>query len=161
MAVKKTSTKTSKKAESNLKLSDVKMNSKNKKEIEKTVKKTSGKAFLFSLIFLLIGIAIGCGTWWIVCKNDCFELLGNEEIVLTLDEKYVDEGVKIISFGKDDSLNYDIETNLSKDENGKFYSDEVGTFYIKYSSQNFKYGKLFKVEKVRLITFVETSEGGE
>ncbi len=93
---------------------------------------------------------------------DCFAIIGNDEIELTLDEKYEDFGVKVVAFGK--RLKADeiaIETNLKVDINGRFYSDEVGTFYIKYSTSNFKYGKLFKVEKVRLITFVEPSEGGD
>ena len=105
---------------------------------------------------------IGGGIWWVVCRNDCFAIIGNDEIELTLDEKYEDFGVKVVAFGK--RLKADeiaIETNLKVDINGRFYSDEVGTFYIKYSTSNFKYGKLFKVEKVRLITFVEPSEGGD
>ena len=39
---------------------------------------------------------------------------------------------------------------------GKIFSaEDVGTYYIKYSVEDFKYGKLFTVEKIRLITFVE------
>ena len=112
-------------------------------------------------IFLVVGILLGAGVWWLVCKDDCFELVGQEEVVLTLDEVYVDEGVRVVAFGKDESENITIETNLQMDENGNFSSGEVGTFYITYKSECFKYGTLFKVQKVRLVTFVEASEGGE
>ena len=45
--------------------------------------------------------------------------------------------------------------------NSENKSNEVGTFYVKYSSNSIKYGKIFKVEKIKLVTFVEASEGGE
>lgn len=118
------------------------------------------KGMLTACIFLVVGLLIAVGTWWFLCRDDTFELLGSTEVTLTLDEQYSDEGVKIVAFGKDDSKNFEIETNL-KISNGKYYSDEVGTFYIKYKTNNFKYGKLFSVEKIRLVTFVEASEGGE
>lgn len=161
MATRKNATKSSSKAKANLDLSHVKVSKKTQKNAEKTLKNTSFKVFLFGLVFLIVGLAVGAGAWWIVCRNDCFDIIGNDEIELTLDEKYEDFGVKVVAFGKRlSSEDITIETNLKVDENGKFYSDEVGTFYIKYSTTNFKYGKLFKVEKVRLVTFVEPSEGG-
>ncbi len=159
MAVKKNATKTSKRAQSGLE--KVTLTEKETKQIKKRAKKVSVKAWLFAILFLILGVAGGAGAWWIVCRNDCFELAGEEEICLTTDEKYVDDGVKIIAFGKDFSTDFTIETNLKIDSDGKYYSDEVGTFYIKYKSQNFKYKTLFKVEKVRLVTFVEPSEDVE
>ncbi len=161
MAVRKKSTKTSKRAESSISLSDIEVSSKTKRSAKSTLKNAGAKTLFIVALFLVLGVAVGLGAWWFVCKDDCFQLIGNDEIVLTLDEKYVDEGVKIVAFGKDESSNVVIETNLEVDENGNFYSDEVGTFYITYKSECFKYGTLFKVQKVRLITFVEISEGGE
>ena len=76
-------------------------------------------------------------------------------------ETYTDTGVKIISFGKDISSQAKVETNLLCDENGNYYATEIGTYYIKYTSQDIKFGKLFSIQKIRLITFVEQSEGGE
>lgn len=162
MAVRKNASKTSKKASVDFsKLSDVRVDKKTKNATERVVKSTSAKVWLIAFVFLLIGVCLGVGAWWFVCRNDCFDLIGQENVVLTLEESYIDEGVKIVAFGKDESESFVIETNLKIDESGNFYSDEVGQFYIKYSSTNFKYGKLFKVEKVRIITFVEVSEGGE
>ncbi len=162
MATRKNASKTTSRAKSNLGVSGVTVDKKAQRDTNKALKNTSLKALLFGLIFLLVGLAVGAGGYWLVCRNDCFVIVGNDEIELTLDEKYEDFGVKVVAFGKRlDKNEITIETDLKVDADGKFYSDEIGTFYIKYSTDNFKYGKLFKVEKVRLITFVEPSEGGD
>lgn len=162
MATRKNAKKTSSKAKSELDLNTLKVDKKTKKSAEKALKNTSGKVLLRAVCCLLIGIILGVGAWWIVCRNDCFEIIGNDEIELTLDEKYEDLGVKVVSFGRRlDADEIIIERNLEIDENGNYYSNEVGTFYIKYSTNDFKYGKLFKVERVRCVTFVEPSEGGD
>lgn len=162
MAIRKNASKTTKKASINISASsEIKAKKSTKNKAKTAVKNTSVKVFLIGFLFLLVGIGCGVGVCWGLCRNDTFELYGQEELTLTLEEKYMDDGVKIISFGKDVSGDIEIETNLKQDENGLFCSDEVGTFYIKYHSNSFKYGTLFTVEKVRLITFVEVSEGGE
>lgn len=161
MATRKNARKTSSRAKSNLDVS-VQIDKKSQREAQTTLKNTSIKVLLFGVLFLLVGALLGVGVCWLVCRNDCFEIVGNDEIELTLDEKYEDLGVKVVAFGrrlKSDEIV--VETNLKIDADGKFYADAVGTFYIKYSTENFKYGKLFKVEKVRLVTFVEPSEGGD
>lgn len=159
MATRKNATKTSSRAKSGL--GEVNLSKKDKNQIKKTAKKAGAKAWLLAFVFLILGVGLGAGAWAIVCRNDCFETVGAEEVCLTLGEKYEDEGVKIVAFGVDASQDFSIETNLKIDEEGRFYSDEVGTFYIKYSTTNFKYGVLFKVDKIRLVSFVEPSEGGE
>ena len=160
MATRKKAQKTTQKVDVGA-LADIKFSNKSKKNAQKAAKHIGGKALVFALAFLLVGVAIGGGVWWGFCKNDCFMLLGQEEIVLTLEEKYSDDGVKIVAFGKDESKSVKVETNLQEDADGNFFSTEVGTFYIAYTSTCFKFGKLFKVQKVRLLTFVEASEGGE
>ena len=60
-----------------------------------------------------------------------------------------------------DSKNVIIETNLIKNPDGTYTSNEEGTYYIAYTVNNFKYGTLFKIQKIRLITFVEATEEGE
>ena len=162
MATRKNASKTSSRAKSNINTSALKVDKKSQRQVENTLKNTSVKVLIFGLVFLIVGLLLGAGAWWIVCRNDCFAIIGNDEIELTLDETYEDFGVKVVAFGKRlDADDIIIETNLKKDTDGKYYADEVGTYYIKYSTENFKYGKLFKVEKVRLVTFVEPSEGGD
>lgn len=160
MSTRKIAKKTTRKATINLSQTECKTSKKGRKTIEKKIKKSSPLMLFLAVIFLMLGIGGGYLTYWLISKNDCFEILGSEEVTLTLDEEYTDEGVSIIEFGKDISKNAVYATNL-KERDGRFYSDEVGTFYIKYSVDSLKYGKIIKIEKVRLITFVESSEGGE
>lgn len=159
MAGKRNSTRTSGRARVNVPSGEVSKSDRNK--ISKKLKRTGAKTFLIAFVFLLIGAALGVGGYFIVSKDDCFKIVGNDEITITIDKTYVDEGVKVVSFNKDISKDVKKETNLKVNDNGEYYADEVGTYYVKYSSTDFKYGKLFKVEKVRLITVVESSEGGE
>ena len=163
MATRKNASKQEAKASFNLfnenNSSSKKVSKKTQNKVKKSLKQIfTPKAIILSILVFALGASIGVGAFSIVCKNDCFLLLGKDEITLTLSEKYVDEGVKIIAFNKDISNEAVIDTNLLIDKNGNFYAEEIGTYYIKYGSENIKYGKVFKVEKVRLITFVESSE---
>ena len=160
MATKKSASKSSSRASFNFNIfGNKKKNKQTEKQVEKTIKKSSSKTLITSLFLILLGLAIGIGAYFLICKNDTFEIIGSDEIILTLNDAYEEYGVKAIEFGKDISANVKTETNMTLDENGK--SSEVGTFYVKYTIDSIKYGKIFKIEKVRLITFVEASEGGE
>lgn len=161
MATKKTAIKTTKRASVNISVASNRKSKRTTRTIQKNLKKTSFKAIAISLAFLLVGAGCGAGAWFIACRNDCFNLVGKDEITLTLDKTYKEQGVKIIAFGKDDSNNFTTETNLLKNENGDFYATEEGTYYIKYKTTNVKYSSIFTIEKVRLITFVEPSEQEE
>ena len=52
-----------------------------------------------------------------------------------------------------------IDTSKEQNSDGTYSADEVGTYYLIYKVKNLKYGTIFKVQKIRLITFVEESEG--
>ena len=126
--------------------------------LAKGIKKTKAKGIIAFILCFIIGFGIGFGGYLFLCKDDCFEIVGGDELVLTLDEAYHEQGVKIIEFGRDisDQVQIEMDKNLKLDENGK--TTQVGTYYIKYTTNTLKYGIIFKVEKVRLITFVEPSE---
>ena len=135
--------------------------SKQKKVINNTIKNLTVKHIFICVILFVIGFGIGIGTFLGICKNDCFELIGKKEITIYLNDSYIDEGVKIIEFGKDASSSVYIETNL-QNNNNEFYALDAGLYYIKYLSSSIKFGKIFKISKIRLITVVvEESEGGE
>ena len=160
MAERKSATKTSKRASINIPKAK-KSKSKSNKNIQKNLKKTSFSALATAFIFLIVGACIGAGVWYVTCKNDCFMLLGRDELTLTLEESYTEQGVKIVAFGKDDSQNFTVETNLQVNPEGEYYATEEGTYYIKYKTTNVKYSTIFTIEKIRLITFVEPSEQEE
>ena len=160
MATKTNSKKTTKKAEINLPSLSNKQKKKGKKEIDKTLKNLSIKHIIIAVILLVFGGCIGIGAYFAVCRNDCFELIGEDELTFIVGEFYIDEGAKVVEFNKDISKTIYIETNMQQDNN-KFYATEVGTYYIKYLTPSLKFGKIFKVTKIRLITFVEQSEDNE
>ena len=128
------------------------------------IKKIGFKAIMIILLVMILGVGIGAGACWILSRDDCFTIVGNDEITLTLREdgeditnqnSYYDEGVKVVSFGRDISSEVVVETDLKQNPDGSYYADEVGTYYIIYKVDDIKYGKIFTVERVRLITFVE------
>jgi len=162
LATRKTAKKTSKKATVNLKWNVSEKSTKEKsKKSNKKIKKLSIGAVIVAVLFMAVGAVGGYFGLKIVTKNDCFIINGKDEITMQIGQDYVDEGVKVVAFGKDDSNKVKIETNLQKNENGSYTSNEVGTFYIAYTVDDLKYGTLFKIQKIRLITFVEATEQDE
>lgn len=162
MATRKTVGKTSKKATVDFNWDvNSKSNKRNGKKAGKQLKKLGAGAILGAVLLLIVGAVGGYFGVKVLTKKDCFELNGNDEITLQLGENYLDEGAKIISFGKDVSDDVTIETNLKENTDGTYCAEEEGTYYIVYKSNNFKYGTLFKVQKIRLITFVEATEQEE
>lgn len=138
---------------------------KNQNKVKSYVKTVN--IFVALLIFIIMA-GVGVGSYFIVCRNDCFSLNGAQEISVELKEKddktgykpeiYKDAGVKIIEFGKDISNNVKIETNMKVVGENEYEVNKEGTYYIKYSVDSIKYGKIFTIEKIRLINFVEISE---
>lgn len=153
MATKKTASKQSKKVEVNLSLDE-----KTSKKVNKELKRTPLKTLFILFLVVLIGLGIGALPAYFLTRNDCFELIGADEITLTIGESYADEGAKVIAFNKDDSKKVKTKSNMDVDQNGQYTSSEVGTYYIAYTVDNFKYGKIFKIQKIRLINFVEPSD---
>ncbi len=135
------------------------LDNKQKKKVEKNLKKTPFKTLLIVLVVFVVFALIGGGITFVLTRNDCFELVGADEITLSLGDSFVDPGVKIVAFNKDVSANVVVKTNMQTEDNVTFSADEVGTYYIEYTVDNFKYNTLFKIKKVRLITVVEPSEG--
>ena len=143
-------------------------NKKSNKSNARVLKGLGFKAMMVLLLVTIIGGAIGVGGCWYVCKDDCFDIVGKEEFTIPISTveyvngdlveiptSYFDEGVKVVSFGRDISDSVYVETDLKQNQDGSYYADEVGTYYIIYKTDDIKYGKIFTVERIRLITFVE------
>ncbi|MGN0788178.1 MAG: hypothetical protein ACI4L6_03890 [Candidatus Onthoplasma sp.] len=155
---KKITGKTKKKVQLNL---DIKPDKVNTKKISKSVKKINPAIILMVILFLAIGAVGGWFGIRFATRNDCFEIIGEEKIELSIGETYLDQGVKVISFGKDCQDKVNVETNLKKTADGEYYADQAGIYYITYTVDNIKYGSIFKIQKIRLISFSEASEGVE
>ena len=160
MANRKTASKTSKKANINFNWDNNKNNKKTNKT-NKQLKKLSIGAILIAVVCLIVGAVGGVFAIKVITKNDCFTLIGKDEITHTIGVPYFDKGAKVVAFGRDDSDKIEIKTNLTQNQDGSFSADEEGTYYIAYTVDNFKYGKLFKIQKIRLVTFVEETEPKE
>ena len=87
----------------------------------------------------------------LVTEGDRFELLGEKEIHVGIGEEffYTDEGVKLVSLGRDLSDSVKVETNLKKTDKGYTVdSSRGGVYYIKYTVDDIKYGETVRVRAV-------------
>ena len=148
MSNRKITKKVSKKVEVDLKIDTTK---KTKRKVKTKLKKLSFGMVALSVVLLGVGLLGGYFGVKYLSRNDCFDILGEDEITLEIGEIYLDDGVKVVAFGVDESDKVKLETNLKKDQDGNFYAQTEGTYYIKYTVSNIKYGSIFKVQKIRLI----------
>lgn len=126
-----------------------------KRKVKKDVKSASKKLSFGGSIAILLcfGIAVVGGIFAerIITKNDCFVLSGDKEIVLDVEKDstytYVDQGYKVISFGKDISSKVEIKTNMNKADDGSYTIDlsTEGDYYMIYTVDSPKYGKIKRV----------------
>lgn len=127
----------------------------------KTAKKIGLKGVFIVIICFLFAIIIGASFCFVMGKDDCFEIVGSEELEFQIGETYKDEGVLIKEFGINISKSAKIQTNLKVDENGNYYQDSEGTFYIAYTVKSLKFGLIYNVQKIRLVTFVEQNDDSQ
>ena len=159
MGKRKSTSKITKKVELDLNID--KPSKRTTRKVKTRLKKLSFGVVMLAIFLLAVGVVGGYFGVQYLSRNDCFNIVGAEEITLEIGETYLDEGVRVVAFGIDETDKVEIETNLKKDNNGKFYAQTEGTYYIKYTVNNIKYGSIFKVQKIRLIHFVEPTESEE
>lgn len=155
-----------------------------KKNINKTkttAKRLGFKGFLIALCLLVLSVAIGGCTCYFVSKDDCFDIIGNEQLTLMAGEKvivendqettiiscenYTEEGCKVVEFGSDKSNKITIETDLVKNADGSYSPQKdingnyiLKTYYIIYTAKTLKYSKISNIKRIRLIDYVEFGE---
>ncbi len=108
------------------------------REAKRLLKRKSARVYvIIAIIALLIGFAGSYYGMSVICKNDAFEINGEQVITFAEGEpiSYKDEGMKYISFGHDLSDDVKIECEL-KLENGTFSSEapKVGEYPIIYTA---------------------------
>ena len=129
-----------------------KAKSKAKREIKKEVKKISTLSWLFIAMFFAIGCVGGGFAYAQVIKNDTFEVIGDKQITLNIGDAYTytEQGVKIISHGKDISGKVKIQTNIPT--GGVLDTSDVGEYFVIYTVDDLRFGN---IQKVRVIEIVE------
>ena len=118
-----------------------------KKKIVKKIKNTHKSILICFFTFLILGIIMGYVVSSIFTRNDTFELIGDKEITLNLNEEYKEEGVKVISFGIDLKDKITIESNLN--------TSIEGEYIIVYTVKSLKYKD---IKRVRYVTVVNGSD---
>lgn len=121
-----------------------------KKKLKKTIKKIHKSIFLCIFIFLILGVLIGFAGVSMLTNNDTFELIGNKNITLQLNEEYKELGVKVISFGKDLKNEVIIESNLD--------TSKEGEYTIIYSVNSKKYKNIKRVRYIKVVNGSDSDE---
>ncbi len=127
-----------------------------KKDLKYTLKNFGVIGGIVLVVVLAFGVLIGSMVSYFVSKDDCFVLLGDDEVQLEVGQVYVDPGVKIVEFGKDISDQVVKTGSFMELENGT--SMEEKSYFIDYSIESTKYSKVWTVHKIRIIKFVAPSE---
>lgn len=121
------------------------MASQKKRQTKKTKsnKKTKKQPIFLTVIFV-IAIIFGSGgylTFNLLTKNDKFEIVGEKNITLAVGEDYVEQGAKIISFGRDRSESLQIlESTVD--------TSVAGEYYVKYSSTDYRFKNVIRYRYV-------------
>ena len=123
-----------------------------KKELKSTAKRISVGGMIAIVLTLIVSVITGVFVERLITKNDCFVLMGQKEFVIELGAEgstytYTEEGFSIISFGKDLSDKVSIKTNMTNNNDGTYTIDtsEEGDYYIIYTVDSLKYGKIKRV----------------
>lgn len=91
-----------------------------KKKTKKTIKKVPKSIYICLFLFLSLGLIGGYFTVNILTKNDTFELIGEKNITLNLNQEYSEQGVKVISFGKNLNDKVEIASDLDTSKEGEY-----------------------------------------
>ncbi len=130
------------------------------KKAKQAVKKTHKGYIIIAVLFLAVGVFGGYFATKFITKNDCFELNGKKDFSYKVGEiiSYKDEGIKYISLGKDKSGSVQIETNMTKGNDGTFTADtsKPGEYYIIYKAVG---GRCNGLTLYRAFRITENTEG--
>lgn len=128
-------------------------------------KRSMGKAhkgyILIAVLFLAFGLTLGYFGASFITKNDAFEIKGEKVTVCKVGETvtYADEGIKYISFGKDRSESFTVETDIPKNGDGEYAVDtsKAGEYCITYRAVG---GRCDGLTLYRVFRVIESTEGG-
>ncbi len=114
------------------------------KAAESAVKKTHPATIILAVLFFLIGCAGGVFASMTLTKNDRFDLNGEKVIRLQMGESYTEQGVTVISFGKDVSD----KAVRGGDADSLKEGAEEGIYQIVYTIDDLRWGDFQRVRVV-------------
>ena len=118
--------------------------------MKRKFKRLKKKILLFFTLFLILGTAIGYfGSIWLT-KNDTFELIGDKNITLNINDEYDEQSVKVISYGIDLKDKVSIDSNID--------TSKEGEYRVIYTVNSLKYKN---IKRVRYITVRNGSENND
>ena len=139
-----------------------KTNKKTQKIVKKELKKMpSSLKIVAALVFIFASVGAFL-TSYMMQKNDCFELIGDQVVTMYIGGSYqepeVKEAIKCISFGMDATSSvYINEEETTYDPNTSVNNE--GTYYIVYQTTNFKYSSITRIRTI-IVNVVDENEDG-
>ena len=129
-----------------------KITRKAKSGIKSASKKMPLGGWVAIILTLIVAVVGGVATEKVITKNDGFVLTGEKDKMISIGETgsvytYIEEGYKVISFGKDLTDKVTITTNMTKNNDGTYTIDtsKEGDYYLIYEVDSLKYGKIKRV----------------
>ncbi|MBO5772180.1 MAG: DUF5011 domain-containing protein [Clostridia bacterium] len=116
--------------------------------------KSKRTTYFVFVVFFVLGAVLAVFTFNALCANDTFELVGEKQVVVSLGEEYLDEGVKIVSMGRDISSNAKLTIKLGDQIVDSVDVNQAGTYIITYTVEDLRYGEFY-------VYRVVTVQGGE
>lgn len=117
-----------------------KKSNKTSKKVKKELSKFSSVAKMLALILFVVGVIGGVFTTYYFTRNDTFQIIGETEIHLNVGEEYIEQGVKIIAFGKDISDQVIIK--------GTVNTSIEDVYVLKYTVNNFRFKNYTLYKKI-------------
>lgn len=142
-----------------------------RKKLKKAISKFHFATKVVIVLFLLVGMFIGFEVCSWISLQDRFTLKGSSAFSLDVGSSgstylYAEEGIDAICFGRDVSDKMQVETDLEKDNEGRYIipTDKEGVYTITYTVDCFKFGENAPngvIKRVRIFTVTATEEGND
>ena len=126
---------------------------KTKSYAKKKMRRANLLTVAIAVLALIAGVVVGVFAYKHICRHDRFELRGQKEIRIELNESeffYYDDGVELVEFGKDLSDEVEVQTNMTYLGGDKYTVDTTvpGKYYVKYTVDSPKYGEVCRIRTI-------------
>lgn len=110
------------------------------KKVNKKLSKFTTTTKIICVFLFVLAVFGGVFTTYYLTKDDTFTLIGGTEITLNIGDEYIEQGVKIIAFGKDISNEVIIT--------GTVNTNVADEYVLKYTVNNFRFKNYTLYKKI-------------